>query len=460
MAPPAQACWPPTWPCNACPRTSWARLQIHFGLERRQLAAFVAIVAVLAAAQAPLVSSQSATATASPALSSCYVTSLAGTGSAGGSGDGGDARQAQVAYPAGIVFLPSGDLLIAEQGGARVRIVYASNGTIDTWAGTGSSGFSGDGGPARAAQLSGPAGLALLPDGGGAALIAEYYNNRVRVVWPNGAIFTWMGTGVGSSTGDGGHRLAATCSSAWKVDADPRTGRVYVAEGGRIRQVEPSGIVSTLVGTSGATVALGGITPVQVLPLPSATGDTMLVPEQGGHRVYLLNVTQRSATVFAGTGSATIGADGVPATSSATWRACNVALHGPSGTVVIVENGANRLRIVNASTGIITTLLGTGAGSSTGDGGHPSTATTNAPAHVLWAPNGALVLSEYYGCRVRLISAGCFSVPSPVSVLSSAMHSDRCHSARMCQSWGLPGNHASICRLLAASHHSGHTPAS
>lgn len=375
--------------------------------------AHVAAVGLIAAMLLHVCSSQSSTPTPSPSPNACYVSTIAGTGASGGAGDGGDARQAQLNAPSGLLLLASGDLLIAE-GAHRVRIVFAVNGSIAIWAGTGSAGSIGDGGPARAAQLNSPSGLALLPSGDGAVLIADQFNSRVRVVWPNGTIDTWMGTGSASSTGDGGHRLVATINQAWKVDSDSRTGRVFVAQGLRMgtRQVMvDSGVVSTLLAPSGAFFSVAVSWVSQVFPLPSGRGDTMLITDYSGNRVYIGNETQRSAVVFAGSGASV--ANGISATAAVLSNPCFVAFHGASGSVVIAEGSGHRLRVVNSS-GIISTLLGTGAATSTGDGGLPGAATVNGPSHIVWTSSGALIVSEYGGHRVRLISGGCFFVPSPV----------------------------------------------
>ncbi len=127
------------------------------------------------------------------------IATVAGTGTPGFSGDGGPAANAQLNDPQGVAADSAGNLFIADGGNDRVRKV-SPDGTITTVAGTGKYGFSGDGGPAIDAQLDYPEGVAV--DHAGNLFIAE--SNRIRVVTPNGTINTAAGTGNSGYSGDGG----------------------------------------------------------------------------------------------------------------------------------------------------------------------------------------------------------------------------------------------------------------
>ncbi|MDA8185337.1 MAG: hypothetical protein M0035_13100, partial [Actinomycetota bacterium] len=134
------------------------------------------------------------------------ITTVVGTGEEGSSGDGGPATAAQLYYPRGLALAPDGSLYIADAGNHRVRRVDPS-GIITTVAGTGEEGSSGDGGPATAARLRYPSALALAPDG--SLYLADTSNHRVRRVDPSGIITTVAGTGEEGSSGDGGPATAA-----------------------------------------------------------------------------------------------------------------------------------------------------------------------------------------------------------------------------------------------------------
>ena len=136
------------------------------------------------------------------------ITTIAGTGTAGSSGDGGQATSAQLNRPRGVAIDAQGNVYVADENAHRVRKV--SGGIITTVAGTGTAGFSGDGGQATSAQLKGPTGVAV--DAQGNLYIADYGNNRIRKV-SGGIISTVAGTGTAGSTGDGGQATSAQLNS-------------------------------------------------------------------------------------------------------------------------------------------------------------------------------------------------------------------------------------------------------
>jgi hypothetical protein len=134
------------------------------------------------------------------ALGDPNILTFAGTGTLGSFGDGGPPLNAQLSSPSDLDLGADGALYIADAGNNRIRKV-APNGIISTVAGTGTQGFSGDGGPATAAQLFGPRGVDATADGG--FVIADYFNERLRKVDPDGTIRTIAGTGVAGFNGDG-----------------------------------------------------------------------------------------------------------------------------------------------------------------------------------------------------------------------------------------------------------------
>ena len=176
------------------------------------------------------------------------ITTVAGTGVAGFSGDGGPATQARLGTVSGLAVDKQGNLYIADFAQARVRKVSAS-GTITTIAGTGTSGFSGDGGPGARAKIYQPMGVAV--DRSGNVLIADGY--RVRMVRPDGTIGTFAGSNA-TRLGDGGPATAAALSHPRGVAVDAR-GNVYVTEfgGNRVRKITAGAAPATGTGTGAAT---------------------------------------------------------------------------------------------------------------------------------------------------------------------------------------------------------------
>ena len=171
------------------------------------------------------------------------ITTFAGTGTAGYTGDGGAATAARLRAPQGLALASSGDLYIADTGNHAVRKVSAATGFITTYAGTGTSGFLGDGGAATSARLSSPQAVSL--NSAGDLFIADTGNDRVRRVAGSGTITTIAGTGVAGNTGDGGPATAARLSSPRGV-AVSATGAYYIGDRGNDRVRKVTGLISVV----------------------------------------------------------------------------------------------------------------------------------------------------------------------------------------------------------------------
>lgn len=353
--------------------------------------------------------------------SNCSVATLAGNGSLGVSGDGGLAVNAASQNPASIIFMPrSGDLLLVAEPFHMIRIVFAATGTIARFAGNGSSGFAGDGGPAALAQLQWPSGLAVLRDS--TVLIVDWPNNRIRAVSPAGIISTWMGNGTADSSGDGLFRTAARLNGPWKVFSDPVTDDVFVCEHGdqRVRRIHGrTGTVSLLVGPPGsnATVQLSLREAHDLLPIPGST-DVFALSDNYLCQVFLINAASRTAMLLAGSVCAAYSGDGMPATAARFGRPTGLQFHQPSGTLLVADDTNNRIRAFTLG-GHIYTIAGNGSASGTGgnigDGGPPLAAVLASPTSLAWDPlTGALAAGLNQGHRVTFISAPCLPAPSSV----------------------------------------------
>lgn len=184
-------------------------------------------------------------------LTTGIISTVAGNGTYGYSGDGGPATLAQVAGITGVAVDASGNLYMADQGNSVIRMVDGS-GTIYTVAGNNTAGYSGDGGPAISAQLNYPSDVAIDPSGN--LYIGDVGNNVVRIVDPSGTINTFAGNGTPGYSGDGGPATSAQLKSPNGVAADA-FGNVYIGDLSNIvvRKVDASGIITTYAGngTSG-----------------------------------------------------------------------------------------------------------------------------------------------------------------------------------------------------------------
>lgn len=185
------------------------------------------------------------------------ITTFAGQLASGGySGDNGPATSAQMQTPTGLAFDSAGDLYISDPGDSDVRMVNTS-GTITTVAGNQTNGETGDGGPATAAELANPMGIAV--DSSGDLFIADQGGNRIRKVDTSGTITTYAGTGVSGSTGNGGAATAAELGNPQWVSVDA-SGTLFIADQGSnsIRMVSPSGTIDKVVGGNWGSGGDGG----------------------------------------------------------------------------------------------------------------------------------------------------------------------------------------------------------
>ncbi len=222
------------------------------------------------------------------------ISTVAGDGTAGFGGDGGAATTAKLNAPTGLTADGSGNLFIADRDNNRIRKVD-SNGNISTVAGDGTAGFGGDGGAAATAKLNAPTGLTT--DGSGSLFIADRDNRRIRKVTASGMISTVAGTGSTGYNGDGGTSLSATFTTPSGVTVDG-AGNLLIADSGnhRIRKVNASGIISTVAGNGiyGFSGDNGAATSAQ-LAFPSGiavdSSNNLYIADTDNHRIRKLGST-------------------------------------------------------------------------------------------------------------------------------------------------------------------------
>jgi len=288
------------------------------------------------------------------------ITTVAGSGpggeAAGGgfSGDDGPATSAQLSGPQSVIVDASGNLFIADTYNNRIRRVSVS-GIITTVAGSGPRGFSGDGGPATAASLYYPSDVAV--DSAGNLFIADFDNQRIRKVSASGIITTVAGNGTQGFSGDGGPATAASLyyPSGVAVDA---SGNLFIADSGnsRIRKVSASGIITTVAGSgpSGFSSGFSG----DGGPATSASlgepyhvavdsAGNLFIADTGNSRIRKVSASGIITTV-AGSGTDGFSGDGGPAASASLSEPCGVAVDA-SGNLFIADTYNNRIRRVSTS---------------------------------------------------------------------------------------------------------------
>jgi len=334
-------------------------------------------------------------------LATGIITTLAGTGMAGFSGDGGPGAAAQLNRPFGLA-IGSGNLYIAESVGHRVRKVDLATGIITTFAGTGMAGFSGDGGPATAAQLNYLRGVAF---DSGNLYIGDSSNHRIRRVdLATGIITTFAGTGKTGSGGDGGPAIAAQFYTPYCIAVG--SGSLYVAEfyGNVVRRIDlASGTITTFAG--GATLPTGDGGPATAAQLTLTVGvavgsGNLYIADQNANRIRRVDLATGIITTFAGTGTASSAGDGGPAISAQLSGPRHLAI--ASGSLYIAENAGNQVRRVDLATGTITTVAGTGVAGFSGDGSPATAAQLSAPQQ-LAVGSGSLYIADTSNNRVRRV---------------------------------------------------------
>jgi sugar lactone lactonase YvrE len=296
----------------------------------------------------------SATATASYSiLPYGVISTIAGTGTTGYTGDGGQGSAAEVNAPFGVAVDGNGNVYVADTFNCRVRKV-TSAGVISKFAGTGQCGYNGDGQPASGANLSYPYGVAV--DANGTVYIADYANARVRKVDTLGMISTVAGTGAPGFSGDSGQAMLAQISYPYGVAVDA-AGDVYLSDSGnqRIRKVSAAGVISTV----------------------------------------------------AGNGTAGFSGDGGAATNAELNAPFGIAVDG-KGTLYIADVQNMRVRKVTAA-GVISTAAGTGVAGFTGDGGAAASAQLKEPNGVAVDAGGNVYVADLGNARVRKVAAGMIS---------------------------------------------------
>ncbi|HTA28582.1 MAG TPA: T9SS type A sorting domain-containing protein [Bacteroidia bacterium] len=333
------------------------------------------------------------------------ITTFAGIGptfplSGGYSGDGGQATNAELQNPTDIAFGTSGIVYIADCGNNRIRKVNSS-GTISTYAGNGIMGYSGDGGPATAAEFWGPFGI--ITDASGHLYIADEINNRIRKVTSSGKIITIAGNGAFGFSGDGGQATTAELASPGTIAFDIH-GNLYIADGAnqRIRMVSTSGIITTVAG-NGINGYSGDGGPATASELYDPAG----VAVDASGNMYIADMvngcirkvtTSGIISTYAGNGITSYSGDGGPATA-AELNSPKCLLVDPSGNLYISDYSNYRVREVNTS-GIIYTIAGDSAGFS-GDGGPATAAELYGPDGVALDSQGTLYIADVNNNRVR-----------------------------------------------------------
>ena len=352
------------------------------------------------------------------------ISTIAGSGVchggcfANGAGDGGPATAAQLFSPWQIAVDSEGNVYFAEWGTPRLRKISTS-GIVTTVVGNGTSGFSGDSGPATSAMIGEIWGLTI--DNAGSIYISDNIGGddyapdavRVRKVTPDGIIATIAGTGApGESpdTGDGGPAIRAQIRVAGALAVDS-AGNLYISDYMHVRRVTPDGIITTIAGNGqtdyqgdGGPATSAGFNGTYYGPaLAVDPGDNLYLADTSNNRIRKIS-RDGIINTFAGNGiGCCIAGDGGPATRAQFYVPTGIAVDN-SGNVYIADTFNNRVRKID-QTGVITTYAGTGTPFPvSGDGGPATSARLAWPTGLRLDDSGNLYIADAGNMRVRRVS--------------------------------------------------------
>jgi hypothetical protein len=292
------------------------------------------------------------------------ITTIAGTGSPGFSGDGGPAIFAQTNQPCGLAVDSTGNVFFADFINNRIRRIDATTGIITTIAGTGVSGFSGDNGVAIAAALYLPCGLCF--DKYYNLYVGDYGNHRIRKIDVNGIITTIAGNGLVGWSGNDGPAISASISLSAGLFVDS-IGNIYIAEWGynTVRKIDTNGIIHLLAGDTSAAVYNGD----DILAINAHLDPFFVMPNN-------------------------------------------------NGGIYISDSYNDRIREVDAD-GIIHTIAGTGVGGFSGDGGPAIAAEINNSTGLALDSCGNLYFGQVNTPRIRKVAFNPNCVPENVKDIKS-----------------------------------------
>lgn len=334
------------------------------------------------------------------------ISTVAGTGEAGFSGDGGPALAARINDPFGVVRGPDGALWFCEYTGQRIRRV-TREGRIETVAGTGERGYRGDGGPAREAAFNRPHEIRF--DAEGNCFVADMANHAIRRIDARtGVITTFAGTGTRGYTGDGGPAAAATLSSPHSIQFSPE-GDLYICDIGNhvIRRVaRATGIIATYAGT-GKPGPTPDRSPIAGTPLRGprsidfdGAGDLWLATREG-NQVFRFDRKAGLIHHIAGNGKAGFTGHGGPAREATLSGPKGIAVDR-EGNVWLADTESHTVRMIDLRRGTIEWIAGTGVKGNGGDGDPRSCAL--ARLHGIFVDaDGAVYLGDSEAHRVRVL---------------------------------------------------------
>ncbi len=337
------------------------------------------------------------------------INTIAGNGTIGFSGDGGPATSAQFSYPFGITLDNSNNIFFADINNHRIRKINSITGIITTVAGNGIGSYAGDGGLATSARLNSPASVAV--DALGNLFISDQNNHRIRKVdGITGIITTLAGTGIDGFSGDGGLATSAKINTPFGLSVDA-SGNIFFTDvyNSRIRRIDAiTNIITTVAGNGvDGYSGDGGLATSAALYNPTdvkvdATGN-LFIADYINQRIRKVDFITGIISTVAGTGVSGFSGDGGLATSAKIAGESGVTVDA-IGNIYLTSQGNQRIRKVDIATGFISTIAGTGVSGFSGDGGLATSAQLNFPSAIAVDAFDNIYFTDQSNQRIRKIT--------------------------------------------------------
>jgi DNA-binding beta-propeller fold protein YncE len=394
--------------------------------RRRPLAREAALSLALALLS-PVVAALGCGDDSTQACASGTICTFAGIGKPELGNDGLDRRATALYWPMDIDFAPDGRGYLLDWQNHLVRRVNSDD-KLEIVIGTDTVGDGPDnpaaertppGVPGTTVNLNHPTDLAFASDG--TLLLAAWHNHKIRALDPaTGLVDVSCGNGPGF-TGDGGPAATALMNRPKAVAVDPTSGAIYVVDAAnvRVRRIDPAApeIIETVAGngmhdfTGDGGPPLGASFAFQQMNDNPEPGGGIAVDSAGllyivdteNQRIRRVDLGANTIETIAGTGEAGFSGDGGPATSAALNYPRDAEI-GPDGRLYIADTDNHRVRAIDLTTGLITTVAGDGMARFGGDGGSPLRASFNRPFGIAFDAGGALYVSDTFNNRIRRIN--------------------------------------------------------
>jgi len=339
------------------------------------------------------------------------MTTVVGTGTRGYAGDGGLATNATLNYPFDVIFDGSGNLVFSDTYNHCIRRVNHETGVIETVAGSGEEGYSGDSGPGRDATFNQPYGLAI--DGDGAIYTADRLNGVVRRIdGATGFVSTVAGTGEKAFYGDGGPAQDAGFVEPNGLVFSRDMSRLFIADvaDNRVRVLDiASGEISTFAGNGaaahdgdGGLASAAGVFGARAVGI-RPSDDGVFIMERQGSSIRLALSNGDTISTVASTGETGYGGDGGPASAAIFDRPKEMTVN-EDGDILVVDTENHAIRFIDWRADRVSTIAGDGAAGFSGDGIVATKSQLARPHGVAIGPDGAIYIGDTENNRIRKVS--------------------------------------------------------